>query len=60
MRPTTILVAYAAVLALVFGAAVGVGHLVGPVGTAATDPHGDMTSGDMTGDDTHTSLEVPR
>lgn len=48
MKPATILAAYAAALALVFGAAVGVGHLVGPVGTAATEPHPNMTDQNMT------------
>ncbi len=35
MRPATTLTAFAGALALVFGAALGVGHLVGPIGTAA-------------------------
>ena len=40
MKPLVSLGLYAAALALVFGAAVGVGNAVGPVGTAADDGHG--------------------
>jgi hypothetical protein len=40
MNTPTRLVAFAAGLAVVFVGAVGVGNAVGPVGTAAGDPHG--------------------
>jgi len=53
MKPATTLAAYAALLVLVFGAAVAVGSAVGPVGTASTEQteqqapsHNEMT--DMT------------
>ncbi len=38
MKPALTLGTYAAALALVFGAAVGVGNAVGPVGTAGSEP----------------------
>lgn len=40
MNTSTRLAAFTAGLAVVFGAAVGVGHAVGPVGTAAEPAHG--------------------
>jgi hypothetical protein len=40
MTPAATLGAYALALALVFGAAFGVGKAVGPVGTVAEAPHG--------------------
>ena len=52
MNVATTLGVYAGALALVFGAAVGVGNAVGPVGTAAPDEGMDMSRGggmDMSG-----------
>ena len=50
MSPATTLAAYAAGLALVFGAGLALGEVVGPVGTAGvgTDVDVDHTEMDMT------------
>jgi hypothetical protein len=57
VNPAATLAAYTAALALVFGAAVGVGNAVGPVGTAA-DVHG-STGNSVDGDsDRGTSPQV--
>ena len=50
MSPATSLVAYALVLAAVFGAGLALGEVVGPVGTAGAPGRGDPghTEMDMT------------
>ena len=50
MSPATTLVAYALVLAAVFGAGLTLGEVVGPVGTAGAPGRGDAghTEMDMT------------
>jgi hypothetical protein len=46
MTPAAILGAYALALALVFGAAFGLGNAVGPVGTVAEVPHSETGDGE--------------
>ena len=52
MSPATTLAAYAAALALVFGAGLALGDVVGPVGTAGT-PRGAV-------DTEHTEMDMTR